>query len=213
MSGKTTKEEPTLVSLPCSTCLRKCSKAEAKYVPVPRSKSYGRLRLAQRWDESSVISRSSYSWMSMSSSCCGGAGRWPGIGSDESIAAKDCAVGTSRNSPSGLPLSHLFWSVSVHREVRSIWQWRYHGTMTVRPATEHSSYLPSLMVRFHAPLAYSASACGTLKRWRNRRTAICSKRCMVSWFITSTTCLSRTVSMRTLMLGSPLGKASQHRPV
>ena len=32
--------------------------------------------------------------------------------------------------------------VTVQREVRSIWQCRYHGTTIVSDATEHESYAP-----------------------------------------------------------------------
>eukprot|EP00966_Prymnesium_polylepis_P236802 5476595-Prymnesium_polylepis.2 len=78
--------------------------------------------------------------MSTSSSCCGGSGCVPGIGRADSIAAKDCAVGTSTNSPFGSALSHLRESsLMVQRQVRSIWQWRYHGVTTVTDFAEHVS--------------------------------------------------------------------------
>ena len=94
----------------------------------------------------------------------------------ESIAAKLWHVGTSTNSPCGSPLSQRAFAAStVQRHVRSIWQWRYHGTTTVRLATEHSSYAPSAIVAFHLPRAYASSACGTLKRCRKSSTESCSK--------------------------------------
>ena len=88
--------------------------------------------------------------------------------------ARQRCVGTSTNSPSALPLYHLPSAETVQREVRSIWQCRYHGMMTVRLATALCSYLPSAIVAFHLPLAYSSSGSGTLKRCRKSSTATCN---------------------------------------